>query len=260
MSAELAGITVVVTRPAHQSAAITAALEARGARVIRFPAIRIEALDFDAGSAAPVPDEHDWVVYTSVNAVAQGLARLAPSRRARIAAIGPATARALEAAGLRVDARPRTGADSEGLLALPEFAAPRGLRMLVLRGRGGRELLRTELERRGASVQVAELYQRLPVVPAPADVALLAAALAGPSPYVAVNSVDLLQALAGIVPAGLGPALRAAALVVPGARVAAAARAAGWRGAIVEAASAEDGAMIGAIVTHAGRGSAAKDA
>ena len=68
MSDALAGHTVVVTRPARQSAGIASALRALGAQVVEFPAIRIERIETDVASI--VPDDFDWLIYTSANAVA----------------------------------------------------------------------------------------------------------------------------------------------------------------------------------------------
>jgi hypothetical protein len=60
-----------------------------------------------------------------------------------------------------------------------------------------------------------------------------------------------------IVPAALADAVRGSPLVVPGARVAAAARASGWRGALIEAANAGDAALGAALAAHvAGAGPA----
>ena len=250
MTPVLTGLTVVVTRPAHQSAALGAELKALGAQVIEFPAIRIEPVQVDPATV-PAPDDFDWVIYVSANAVTHATGALPTPGRARVAAIGPATARALAAAGIRVDALPRRGADTEGLLALPGFAAPRGLRVLILRGAGGREWLREELERRGAAVEVLELYRRLPAEPSSAALDALARALdEHAAPAIVVTSVDVLAAFMSIVPAALADAVRGSSLVVPGARVAAAARAAGWRGALIEAANAGDAALVAALAAH----------
>lgn len=60
---------------------------------------------------------------------------------------------------------PSEGADSEALLALPELGAVRGQRILIVRGEGGRTLLADTLAARGAQVDHAVVYRRLPLPP-----------------------------------------------------------------------------------------------
>ena len=110
-------------------------------------------------AAALAPDAFDWTVYTSANAVESSLRQLPRPTRSKIAAVGRGTARALAAHGLAVEAIPTTTADSEGLLALDCFADLRGQRVLILKGRGGRPLLREELARRGAEVVTGDVYR-----------------------------------------------------------------------------------------------------
>ena len=76
-----------------------------------------------------------------------------------VAAIGQATANALDAVGLPATLVPER-MDSEGLLALPELADLRGRHVIVLRGNGGRELLADTLVERGATLQQVEVYRR----------------------------------------------------------------------------------------------------
>jgi uroporphyrinogen-III synthase len=248
VSRPLAGRTVVVTRPARQSGGIAAALGELGARVVEFPSIRIVPVPQPAAGAEVHVDDFDWVIYTSVNAVAFAGRRIGVPARAQVAAIGPATAQALAQTGIRVAAQPEGSADSEGLLALPVFATPAGLRILIARGAGGRDVLRSELERRGAVIEVIDLYRRVPETPTPAAIVELAMALRSGRVMVAVSSGDVLRALMQITPAALDAGLRTATLVVPGPRVAAVARELGWQGALVESAGAEDAAMVRAIV------------
>jgi uroporphyrinogen-III synthase len=95
---ELSGRTVVVTRPADQSAALVTALHARGARAIVAPAIEVVASrsaaltralrDLEAGGFA-------WIVLTSRATVEVLESRLASARalgETRVAAIGEGTA------------------------------------------------------------------------------------------------------------------------------------------------------------------------
>ena len=256
MTPALEGITVVVTRPARQAGRFLAMLQDAGASAILLPAIEIEPIELDAASRARLaPDDFDWAIYTSANAVRGSLQQLARPARTRVAAIGHATARALEEQGIPVAAVPQGASDSEGLLALAPFADLRGQRVLILKGAGGRTLLREELARRGAEVVLGEVYRRRPTAADPAALEALRTASITTRLIVAVTSSEVLGALLDSAPDDRQPRLRDAALLVPGERVATAARDLGWRGPLVVATSAEDGAMFAALARHAGPGS-----
>jgi uroporphyrinogen-III synthase len=249
----LEGLTVVVTRPARQAGPFVAMLRDAGADAILLPAIEIEPIELDAASLARLaPDRFDWTVYTSANAVEYSLQQLPRPALTRVAAIGRATARALDEQGIRVDAVPRGASDSEGLLALEPFADLRGRRILIVKGAGGRTLLRDELARRGAEIALCEVYRRRPAAADPAALEALRRAGGHARLIVAVTSGEVLGALLDAAPDGQLPPLRDAALLVPGERVAELARKLGWRGPLIVAASAEDGAMFAALAKHSG--------
>ncbi|HSQ70732.1 MAG TPA: uroporphyrinogen-III synthase [Steroidobacteraceae bacterium] len=255
MKASLAGITVVVTRPAAQSGPFVASLHAAGAEPIAIPALVIEPLALDPAEA---PADPDWLIFTSANAVEHYPGPLPGTGRSRIAAVGRATARALAERGIKVDALPRERFDSEGLLALPQFAAPLRAKVLIVRGQGGRELLREELERRGAELSVAEVYRRRRAAADQRAHALIAEALAaGRHIVTTVTSVEILEGLLAQLPEAIAGPLRQTTLLVPGERVASAAAQLGWRGPLVRATSAEDSAMLQALkqATSHGEGS-----
>lgn len=257
MTRSLAGVPVVVTRPAPQAARFAALLTEAGANPIPFPAIDIEPVELDAEARARLtPDSFDWAVYTSANAVECSLRQLPRPTRTRIAAIGRGTARALAAHGVAVDAVPTTTSESEGLLALPSFLEVRGCRILILRGVGGRTLLRDELTRRGAMVTLGEVYRRVRAVPTPTDLTELERACESGRAVVAVTSAEVLHALLELAPEERFPRLRDSALLVPGERVAAAARALAWRGPLIIAHGAEDAAMVDALARAAAAGGA----
>jgi uroporphyrinogen-III synthase len=250
----LEGLAVVVTRPARQAGPFIAMLRNAGADPILLPAIEIEPIELDAASrAALAPDDFEWTVYTSANAVEWSLQQLPRPTRTRVAAIGRATARALDTQGIRVDAVPQAASDSEGLLALGSFADLRGQRILIVKGAGGRTLLREELARRGADVALCEIYRRRPAAADPAALEALRNAGGHARLIVAVTSGEILGALLEAAPDGRLPKFRDAALLVPGERVAASAREFGWRGPLIVAPSAEDGVMFAALVRHSGR-------
>lgn len=250
VAAPLAGLTLIVTRPAAQSARFIALAEAAGAHCIAFPVLEIEPLPLDAGARNSAGSAHwDWLIFTSTNAVEHGLPLVAHAATARVVAVGRATERALQQRGLQVHARPES-ANSEGILALPEFATPAGQRVLLVKGRGGRDLLRTELERRGAIVEALEVYERKPAVATPEVRRAVHEALGSAPTCVAVTSSEVLEAFVELV--GLEVARRAldVPLLLPGERVAATAQRLGWRGPILQASTAEDATMLATLRTH----------
>lgn len=160
----LAGLGVVVTRPARQAAAFAQKLAALGASPIVFPAIVIlppsNRAELDAAHAR-LP-EYDFAVFVSANAVeyAVPLGTRWPASLVALAP-GPGTAEVLASVGIRDARLPTTTFDSEGLLALPELSNIRGKRIVLFRGEGGgRDLLVDALLERGATVDVVGCYRR----------------------------------------------------------------------------------------------------
>ncbi len=106
----LEGLRVLVTRPAHQSGALAALIESRGGTAIRLPVIEIlPARDRDAaGALMGGLEAFSLVIFISANAVREGLALVdRVPRRARVAAVGEASAAALEQAGFPARAAAR---------------------------------------------------------------------------------------------------------------------------------------------------------
>ncbi len=159
------GRRIVITRAAEQAPELADRLEAQGAVVTVLSAIRIEPADdygpLDAALAAL--ETFDWVLFTSVNGVRAFGRRLWESgrdwralRRARVGAIGPATARELEAWRVRPDFVPREYV-AEGLLA--EIGNVAGQRILLPRADIARQTLAAELRLRGAEVVEVTAYR-----------------------------------------------------------------------------------------------------
>ena len=166
----LLGKRIVVTRSLAEAASFADRLERLGAEAIVAPAIELvppesiaaldRALDEIAG--------FDWIVFTSAHGVEVLFARLAERNgdirdlhRAKLAAIGPATARALTCRGLRVEIVPAEfRAES-----LAEALSPRvaGARVLLPRAEGARDVLPRALIAAGAEVcDVATYRARTP--------------------------------------------------------------------------------------------------
>ena len=159
----LAGVGVIVTRPARQSAGLARQLAALSATPIVFPAIVIlppsNRVALDAAHAHLA--DFDIAIFVSANAVEYGVPapQTWPATLATFAP-GPGTAAALLATGI-LDARiPATTFDSEGLLALPPLQAVDGKHVVIFRGEGGRDHLGDALRQRGAAVTYVDCYRR----------------------------------------------------------------------------------------------------
>ena len=251
----LAGLGVVVTRPAAQAEPMVERLEALGARVVRLPLLAIEPpLDLEAARAmVRAAATCDLAVFVSTNAVDHGLALLRETcggvpAGVRLAAIGQATAQALEAQARAPDLVPAGGFDSESLLALEELHAERvqGRRVVIFRGNGGREKLSGTLRSRGAEVLYAEVYRR---VRPPVDVeALRTLGEAGRIDAVVLTSGESLEHLFEAFPRPPHHWLDRVALVVPSARIGEAAQRHGHPLEPVVASEAGDEALVQALV------------
>ena len=250
----LAGVGVLVTRPQTQSVALCRLLEAHGATTFALPAIAIDAVAVSSELARRIgaTDAFDLVVFTSANAVRHGAALLRSGRARTIAAIGPATRRALELAGFPVAITPRGGVDSEHLLAEPALQDLAGRRVLLVKGVGGRDLLARELLARGARVELAEVYRRSPASPDPGRLRSLEARIdAGALQVVTATSLEVASALITISTPGLRAALQRLHWLVPAGRVANALESLGIQGPRIEAASPEDPALLDALLRWA---------
>jgi uroporphyrinogen-III synthase len=247
----LTGIGVLVTRPENQGGHLCQLIEAEGGAAVHYPALFIRARPDRAAVRAAIgpADRFDLVVFVSANAVRFGADILGERSDLQVAAIGQATAAALNAAGYRVSLLPAEGADSESLLAMPQLADLHGKRVLIVRGSGGRDLLFGAMSERGAQVQYAEMYTREPAHPSAerqAEVEQLWRQ-GGITAYTA-TSVELLEALVGIVTLRCRELMDSTLLVTGSRRVADAAARLGLGSPMIIADSPEDAALVGALV------------
>jgi uroporphyrinogen-III synthase len=219
---------VLVTRPAAQAEGLCVLIEQAGGKAVRAPLLEIVPIDPEPEAARLLnrPDEMDWLVFVSANAVRHAVPRLgAGPLRAKVAAIGQATAEALAERGIGVDLMPKQQFNSESLLDSPELAQVQGKKFLLARGQGGREFLADALRARGAEVFYAEVYRR---APAPLDVpALLGLWRTGAIAATIVTSGEALDILAAsLAQEGMDWFKRTPAVVI-GERLAGRARALG---------------------------------
>jgi uroporphyrinogen III methyltransferase/synthase len=165
----LSGKRVLVTRTRQQASVLSRALADAGAEAIELPTIEIVEDADDAGVANAIEalrtSAYGWVVFTSANAIDIFLGRLHAAGldgrafgRAQIACVGPGTAAALEARGLRADLVPERYV-AEGLLDAFGTRVMRGQRVLLPRARGARDVLIEGLQAMGARVDELPLYR-----------------------------------------------------------------------------------------------------
>jgi uroporphyrinogen III methyltransferase / synthase len=163
----LAGRRIVVTRARAQASALATQLRDLGADVLEVPAIRIELLDpaplFRALDALA---SYQWVVFTSRNTV-EIVWRAVRERggdarafaRARVAAIGPATAQALMACGLAPDLVPPQYVGEALADALRVSGGVSGVRVLLARAENARDVVPDVLRASGAHVDAIGVYR-----------------------------------------------------------------------------------------------------
>jgi uroporphyrinogen III methyltransferase / synthase len=155
----LAGRTVAVTRARVQASGLAHSLQELGASVVQAPVIRTESLPGPPLDPAP----YDLVCVTSPNAVGELFARLAAGGRdaralagSRVASIGPGTTKELAAHGIVADVTAERSV-GEGLVeALAEIPVSHAL---IARARDARDVLPDALRKRGAEVDVLDLYE-----------------------------------------------------------------------------------------------------
>ncbi len=156
----LDGKRILVTRTRRQSSTLAEQLAVAGAIPIVIPAIEIsppasyEVLD----KSLAILDTFDWLLFTSANAVDIFAARRDPLLLPKnIAAIGPATAKAIEALGLTVELLPpRYIAESFAESLIPHAA---GKRILLIRAEEARDVLPEALTAAGAQLTIAPAYR-----------------------------------------------------------------------------------------------------
>jgi uroporphyrinogen-III synthase len=242
----LEGVRVLVGRARHQAGALSDELRKRGAEVLEIPFIEIrKPRSFRPLDAALKSlDTYDWLILTSVNGVEAMWNRIEKAMRRsptsqlpwksgpsgprsrgndsralapglRVAAIGPATRKAIEQRGIKVDVMPKEYIAESVVRSLK--GKVKGKRVLLVRAKVARDVIPRELRKAGAHVDVVEAYET--VVPQSSR-RRLQAALTNPNkrPNVVTftssstvkNFVELLgtrrkSALDGVQTASIGP-------------------------------------------------------
>jgi uroporphyrinogen-III synthase len=241
---------VVITRPQPQGKSLAQKLNALGIRPILFPTMEIAPLPDNQKLIRQITALNQWdlLIFISRSAVhysGKWINQYWPllPQWTKVAAIGKGTADALADIGITVDYLPAPPYSSESLLALPRFRQTSGEKIAIVRGQGGRELLATTLEKRGAKVDYIESYARL--CPKVTTEWLLAQE---PN-WIITTSGEGLGNLYAMTPTTLRSQLLRCRLIVVGHRMAQLAQSLGFIRPPHVAEGADDNALLGALVT-----------
>jgi uroporphyrinogen-III synthase len=237
---------ILITRTRHQASELATHLEALGATPLLIPTIEIIPPETYAplDTALAQLESFDWLLFTSANAVEvfhqrlisspmrvphlrdgfivakvghrgsdplssaepQKLMEHVDAKLPKIAAIGPATAKAVQGIGLQVDLIPPKYIAESLLEALTPEAL--GKRMLLIRAEQARDILPEGLTAAGAHVTIVEAYR---TQTPPASIPALQSIFSSPTSYpdaitftsasTARNLIALLEAASLTLPA-----------------------------------------------------------
>jgi uroporphyrinogen III methyltransferase / synthase len=186
---------VLITRPREQANDFAEKLCAAGFEPIFFPVIEIRPIENNIvlERAWSKLDCYDWIVFTSVNAVAVVFSQFERRSLPRVAAIGPKTAEALQSRGITPDFVPEEYV-AESIL--PGLGDLRGKWVLLPRAEIARKALPEAIAEAGGIPHEIAVYKTLPVEPDPEGLAALKSGvdwITFTSPSTVQNFVEILR-------------------------------------------------------------------
>jgi uroporphyrinogen-III synthase len=246
------GSGVLITRPHPQSSGISALVSASGGVPYAFPCLEISlrpAVELHAELSQM--STNDLLIFVSANAVRGVFQDIKPGLREKlgqvqIAVVGKSTQAALQEEHISVAVVPeQKQQNTEGLLQHPLLSQLLQRRAFIVRGQSGREALREELTRRGATVTYIEAYTRS--MPAVYDRGVIIEALkANQIQFVMLTSFSTFENLRLMLGQQADSLLQSTQLVVPGERIARKIRQ-GYSFTVHEADNASDESMLYAL-------------
>jgi uroporphyrinogen-III synthase len=166
----LTGTRILVGRARHQAGSLSTSLRGLGASVIEIPFIEIRKPQSFAPMDQALKDlkTYDWLILTSANGVEAMWERLRKLRitgrhlkrhfkHLEIAAIGPATKKAIVKHGFKVQMMPEEYVAESVVKGLRDKV--NGKRILLVRAKVARDVIPDSLRDAGAQVDVVEAYE-----------------------------------------------------------------------------------------------------
>jgi uroporphyrinogen III methyltransferase/synthase len=170
----LAGVRILVTRSKTENQTLSGKLRALGAITVELPTIAVVPPENTGplDGSIRMLSKYDWVIFTSrigVQFFAERMAAVEQSadrlREVKVAAIGPATAAALESLGKRPDYVPEEFLSEQIAYGLGDL---KGKRILLPRANIASKNLPEQLRKQGAIVEEVVAYRTV----APEDLSL----------------------------------------------------------------------------------------
>ena len=223
--ASIVGRVIWVTRPVNQSANLSGLINKAGGNAVCFPVIEIQPYRVKPEQGIPgsaVKSAH-MIVFVSRNAVLY-VDKLIPGFfnmiiDKQIVAMGEGTRGELEKKGVAEIIYAKSGVGSEALLGLDEFKEDviRGKRVVIVRGKGGRDTIEKSLQHLDVELSYLEVYQR--VQPVADRVEVEKTWQEFPPDVIVVTSVEGLQNLFNMTDDGRRQQLLGTPLVVMSHRI-----------------------------------------
>ncbi len=155
--------TVLSLRPLGQHSVAHCESEVRGAKFLACSSMKLEAIENDNALKDVLACDDIIVTSPAAARFAAQSAVFFTAPKSRWFALGEGSASALKKAGITDIKIPADGSHSENLLAMPELQSVQGRHIGLVTAPGGRGLIETTLLERDATVQVANLYRRIPL-------------------------------------------------------------------------------------------------
>jgi uroporphyrinogen-III synthase len=172
-SLPLAGRRVLVTRALHQAGRLSDGLRALGAVPVEVPVLEIRPPESYAAldTALKALSTYNWLILTSANTV-RALAERAATLGVplaggglKVAAVGESTAAAARDVGFQITLTPESYVAESLLDSL--VGDVKGLRVLLARAAGARDVIPDALRAAGATVDVVDAYRNVMPADAP---------------------------------------------------------------------------------------------
>jgi len=158
---------VLICRPEPSASELSKVLESVGSTCVVMPTLKIRPLEITPEARQKIMniDQYDHVIVVSQHAASLGLTIIDeywpqfPIQQNWFA-IGRKTANCLKPADLKL-IEPNEDLNSEALLDTKLLAEVGGQKVLILKGKDGRNTIESALNKRGATVDTISLYERI---------------------------------------------------------------------------------------------------